>query len=187
VLFSTNFTDPQPHEIIITNRPDTRFANNNSQITLDDLVYTIDDGKYPVRLISNCSTLFPGTPPPPSSVSQTSSSASSSAATSQASSSGKPNGTIIAAVISSVVGSILILLLILFFILRGRRKRMSRETAAAAAQMSQRYAGDIAAAELNPSLSSQDSNRHRKSLLYWARLALPYLTSKFSTAILPQP
>jgi len=129
VLFSTNWPDPRSHGIIVTNRPDTRFPNSNSQITLDQLVYTIDDGSP-----APAPSPLPSPSPP-----------------------GKSNGTIIAVASSvSVIGTLLILFIV-FLVLRWRRRRAAqarRNSDAAESEMAQTYIGH----DVDPFFLSHDQN-----------------------------
>jgi len=111
VLYSKQFDDAGPHEIIVTNRKDTRFANGNSQITLDKLVYTIDDGTVSNSTVTTTATI-PNTP----TGSQTTS------ATPSGDGNGSKSNVSVAAIVGGVVGGILLILVCVFFLLRRRRR-----------------------------------------------------------------
>jgi len=114
-LFSMQWDDPQPHEVIVTNRPDSRIADNRSQLTLDELVLTVASTS--------------GVPTQPSNT-----------ATSTPSPAHKSDGILVAAVVSSIVGSVLITLLAVFLMLRHLRKKAAnapRNGGAVETQMAQ--------------------------------------------------
>ncbi|KAF5353432.1 hypothetical protein D9756_007769 [Leucocoprinus leucothites] len=110
VLYSVHFDSPGAHRIILRNQPDTRFPNNNSQITVDRFEIEVIDPNAPSLVTITAS----GSPNPTSSSTSTSSSPS-------ANSSSNPN---IGAIVGGVIGGLAAILLALsLWYCRWRSKR----------------------------------------------------------------